>query len=148
MANLNQMKANAISKVTNKGFLAGSAFIGLNAVSEYSAYRDQGKSTMSAVGRTAAMSLFRYTNPVFSTVVEAVPEVYNAGVMANQFRRSKYDEQRMVRENRRTNQIGGGYVDSQHAVTMRQAAVQQIQGNKLNARSALGGEARLFSPFT
>lgn len=41
--------------------------------------------------------------------------------------------------------IGGGFQDSMQAQTMRQAAVQQIQSNKLNARSALGGEARIFS---
>lgn len=41
--------------------------------------------------------------------------------------------------------IGGGFNDTEQAQTMRQAAVQQIQGNKLNARSALGGEGRIFS---
>lgn len=37
------------------------------------------------------------------------------------------------------------YVDTESAYTMRSAAVQAIQGSKLNARSALGGEARLLS---
>lgn len=41
--------------------------------------------------------------------------------------------------------FGGNYQDSRRAMTMRQAAVQQIQGSKLNARSALGGEARILS---
>ncbi|MES9761732.1 hypothetical protein [Priestia megaterium] len=41
--------------------------------------------------------------------------------------------------------VGGNYVDTQRALTMRQAAVQQIQGSKMNARSALGGEARILS---
>lgn len=36
------------------------------------------------------------------------------------------------------------YTDTQQAVTMRQAAVQAIQGSKLNARNALGGEAALM----
>lgn len=40
--------------------------------------------------------------------------------------------------------FGGGYQDSRRALTMRQAAVQAIQGSKLNARSALGGEAQLL----
>jgi hypothetical protein len=40
--------------------------------------------------------------------------------------------------------FGGQYMDTQRAMTMRQAAVQQIQGSKLNARSALGGEAKLL----
>lgn len=36
------------------------------------------------------------------------------------------------------------YVDTRQAVTMRQAAVQAIQGSKMNARNALGGEASLM----
>lgn len=43
------------------------------------------------------------------------------------------------------NTVGGQYMDTQRAQTMRQAAVQAIQGSKLNARSALGGEAQLFA---
>jgi hypothetical protein len=42
-------------------------------------------------------------------------------------------------------QVGGGYHDTQKALTMRQAAVQAIQGSKLNARSALGGEAMILN---
>jgi hypothetical protein len=41
--------------------------------------------------------------------------------------------------------VGGGYHDTQKALTMRQAAVQAIQGSKLNARSALGGEAQILN---
>lgn len=44
--------------------------------------------------------------------------------------------------------VGGGYQDTQRAMTMRQAAVQAIQGSKLNARSALGGEARILNKNT
>ena len=40
--------------------------------------------------------------------------------------------------------MGFNYVDTEQAYTMRQAAVQAIQGSHLNARSALGGEARLM----
>lgn len=36
------------------------------------------------------------------------------------------------------------YMDTQAAMTMRQASVQAIQGSKLNARNALGGEAALM----
>jgi hypothetical protein len=36
------------------------------------------------------------------------------------------------------------YQDTNQAATMRQAAVQAIQGSKLNARNALGGEAALM----
>ncbi|UOE58226.1 hypothetical protein IRB79_26660 (plasmid) [Cytobacillus oceanisediminis] len=46
------------------------------------------------------------------------------------------------------NQVGGNYMDTQRAMTMRQAAVQAIQGSKLNARSALGGEAKIMNPYS
>jgi len=36
------------------------------------------------------------------------------------------------------------YQDTQQALTMRQASVQAIQGSKMNARNALGGEASLM----
>ncbi|MDA1616350.1 hypothetical protein PDK03_07035 [Bacillus cereus group sp. TH204-1LC] len=45
------------------------------------------------------------------------------------------------------NRVGGNYVDTQRAQTMRQAAVQAIQGSKMNARSALGGEAKILNPY-
>jgi hypothetical protein len=41
--------------------------------------------------------------------------------------------------------FGGNYQDTRRALTMRQAAVEAIQGSKMNARSVLGGEARLMS---
>ncbi len=46
------------------------------------------------------------------------------------------------------NEVGGNYVDTQRAQTMRQAAVQAIQGSKMNARSALGGEAKILNPYS
>ncbi|GLF89978.1 hypothetical protein Saga11_12370 [Bacillus safensis] len=41
--------------------------------------------------------------------------------------------------------VGGSYQDTQRALTMRQAAAQAIQGSKMNARSALGGEVKIIS---
>lgn len=41
--------------------------------------------------------------------------------------------------------FGGNYQDTRRALTMRQSAVEAIQGSKLNARSALGGEAKLIA---
>ncbi|MGL4820583.1 MAG: hypothetical protein ACRC5C_11480 [Bacilli bacterium] len=46
------------------------------------------------------------------------------------------------------NTIGRGFNDTQAAQTMRQAAIQAIQGSKMNARSALGGEAKILNPYT
>lgn len=41
--------------------------------------------------------------------------------------------------------FGGQYQDTRRAQTMRQAAVEAIQGSKMNARSALGGEAKILN---
>jgi hypothetical protein len=41
--------------------------------------------------------------------------------------------------------LGGTYMDTQRAVTMRQAAVQAIESSKMNARSSLGGEAKILA---
>lgn len=41
--------------------------------------------------------------------------------------------------------VGGNYMDTQRALTMRQAAVKQIESSKMNARSSLGGEAKILS---
>lgn len=48
--------------------------------------------------------------------------------------------------NRESGKIGTDfrYTDTQQAQTMRQAAVQAIQGSKMNARNSLGGEAALM----
>lgn len=74
---------------------------------------------------------------------------YNAAKLAGEgasaaidFRRRKGHQ--IAAENR-YNTIGRGFSDTEAAQTMRQAATQQIQANKMNARSALGGEARIFS---
>jgi hypothetical protein len=47
----------------------------------------------------------------------------------------------------KNNVVGGNYMDNQRALTMRQGAVQAIQGSKMNARSALGNEAKILNPY-
>lgn len=55
---------------------------------------------------------------------------------------------RTINQGRQWNQLhrpqGTTYMDTQKNLTMRQSAVQAISGSKLNARSAMGGEARLM----
>lgn len=74
---------------------------------------------------------------------QLAPSVVQGAQAAHQFRRTKAEEFANIRQY--SQQVGGQYMDTNQALTMRQAAVEQIQGNKLNARSALGGEARIFS---
>lgn len=120
---------------------------GLNTYSDYNSYRDQGASTVGAAARTAVSTALFHSNPALMTAIQTLPLVYQAGVAAHDFRRRKSEEMWENNTPRPYGGLGGGYVDTKAAQTMRQAAVQQIQGNKLNARSALGGEARLFSPW-
>ena len=47
------------------------------------------------------------------------------------------------KDNRQTG-LRSTYTDSEQALTMRQAAVQAIQGSRMNARNALGGEANMM----
>lgn len=83
-------------------------------------------------------------NPALMFAATLAPMAVQGGVAAHKFRRKRTEERYDMRHNS-YGQIGGGFIDTMQAQTMRQAAVQQIQGNKLNARSALGGEARIFS---
>ncbi|WPA89739.1 hypothetical protein MTATph1_CDS0252 [Moorella phage MTATph1] len=41
--------------------------------------------------------------------------------------------------------LGGNYIDTQAAATMRQQAVKAIQESNFNARLALGNEARMYA---
>jgi hypothetical protein len=61
---------------------------------------------------------------------------------AHQWKRQKVNQWNMQHMQ---GAIGSNYQDTQRAFTMRQAAVQVIQGSKMNARSALGGEARILA---
>ena len=70
----------------------------------------------------------------------AATSLPHAGVAVAQTVRDRRDEWNQLH---RPN-FGGKYRDTDHAYTMRQAAVQAISGSKMNARSAIGGEARLM----
>ena len=92
--------------------------------------------------RAGAETALWYTAPGLMTAYTAattIPSVASAGI---QWHRGKVNE---WNRSFLQGQVGGNYVDTQRALTMRQAAVQSIQGSKLNARSALGGEARILS---
>lgn len=83
------------------------------------------------------------TNPALMAGVQLAPLAVQGTIAAHDFRRRRGQEIQDAKYNR--GRVGGNYMDTSQAQTMRQAAVQQIQGNKLNARSALGGEARIFA---
>lgn len=119
------------------------------AQSSWSVKRDveEGHSMKSSIGRELFTSaLFMYNAPLAMAVTGA-PMIYGGAKMAHQFRRQKHESIIGGMEHAAGNTVGGNYLDTNQAATMRQAAVQQIQGNKLNARSSLGGEARIFSGY-
>ena len=99
----------------------------------------------SAVTKEAVNTALWMTAPGVMAAATAAPMIA-AGVQgAYRFRRQRHEAITGQLNHATSGVVGGNFQDSEHAATMRQAAVQQIQGNKLNARSALGGEARIFS---
>lgn len=125
----------------------GMLYIGAATYGEIKGYQQTGSSFESAVTKAGAASLVRSFSPVAGAAMDFGPLAYDGLVSANRFRRQKTEDYWSY--SHPENVIGSGmYQDSAQAQTMRQAAVQQIQGNKLNARSALGGEAKLFSPLS
>lgn len=95
-----------------------------------------------AVLKAGASTALWYTAPGLMaayTAATTVPQAAAAGYQWYNQQKQWWNQQHL------TGSVGGNYQDSQRALTMRQAAVQAIQGSKLNARSALGGEARILN---
>lgn len=97
-----------------------------------------GQAIVGEAGEAVAMAIApgAYWTWTIGSMVAGLPgAVYRGG----QAMEERYNESR-----RKLSQPTFRYQDTQQAVTMRQAAVQAIQGSKLNARNALGGEASLM----
>ena len=95
-----------------------------------------------AVLRAGAETALWYTAPALMGIQMAatmIPQMAGAGYQWHKGKASQWQQAHLQ------GQVGGNYMDNQRALTMRQAAVEAIQGSKLNARSALGGEARILS---
>lgn len=101
----------------------------------------QGRSLGSSILRGGLEGLYFSVAPALAATTQIGIPMLNAGI------RGAYAKSRALTE-RHNEQLRPGtnftYKDSQAAYTMRQAAVQAIQGSKLNARNALGGEASLM----
>lgn len=103
---------------------------------------DNGDSFVTASMKAAATTMLWSKFPLAMTAVTAAQVTPAAVAGYNRWHKEKEEwwNQQFYRGT-----VGGNYEDTQRALTMRQAAVAQIQGSKMNARSALGGEARLLS---
>lgn len=98
-----------------------------------------------AVVKAGAQQIYWTMAPTLAAVTTFGPMIGEGAIAAGRFAHSK--QQWWNKQFQHDGMVGGQYVDTQRAQTMRQAAVQAIQGSKMNARSALGGEARIMSPY-
>ena len=132
----------AISKLP--GGKMDKALLGFTAFDMYSNVQ-QGDDVGTALVKAGANQIFWSVAPVPAAIATFGAPIaqgaYQAGVFG--YRKQQWWNQQF----RNNGVVGGNYVDTQRAQTMRQAAVQAIQGSKLNARSALGGEARIMSQY-
>lgn len=120
--------------------VGGMAMEGLGAIQSIK----QSDSFVGGVAKEALNMALYHTNPGLMMALQLAPAAYHGTKALHEFRENRTKEIFDMTYNQ-YGRVGGGYRDTYQAQTMRQAAVQQIQGNKLNARSALGGEARLFA---
>ena len=134
------LKKGATAAVKNP--LAALEILGTGSSMKYR--MNNGDSFMSAAFKETVENALYASNPAIMSAIQMAPLAYQGVKAAHDFRKRKSEEMHDMRYNM-YGKIGGNYMDTSRAVTMRQAAVQQIQGNKLNARSALGGEARIFA---
>ncbi len=104
---------------------------------------DDAGTSMAKAGVTSIMA---GSNPALFTTFTLGSLASDAFLGIQQF---NYQKQQWWNKQYMTNNVmGGNYIDTQRALTMRQAGVQAIQNSKLNARSALGNEAKLIHPFS
>lgn len=137
---MNSISAASKNVLTKKGVALAADF----GIGTYGRVKD-GSGLMSAIGREAISSALWATQPHLMTGIMAAQFAVQGTQAAYAFRRQAHTKFTGMLESAGSNQVGGGYMDTNQAATMRQAAFQQIQGNKINARSALGGEARIFA---
>lgn len=122
----------------------GAAIGGGMFLADTNRYSKQGNNLGTSVMKAGVENILYATNPALMTGIQLAPLAVQGAVAAHDFRKRRAEE---IHTNKYNNsrRVGGDYMDTSQAQTMRQAALQQIQGNKLNARSALGGEARIFA---
>lgn len=129
-----------IKRIGVGGAIAAGGF-GLDTVSRVK----QGQSLGTSLFKSGVENIGYAVNPgLMATATIFAPLAVQGTKAAHTFRRQRGEDLSRAKYSN-FGVVGGNYMDTMQAQTMRQAAVQQIQGNKLNARSALGGEARIFS---
>lgn len=138
---LGTIATRAISTTKGKLLTAGGLGFGIDAASNIYMGDDLGTS----VAKASVTGVLAASNPVLFGGVMAASIAKDAYWGVKQFNMQK--KQWWNAQYATNNTVGGNYMDTQRAQTMRQASVQAIQGSKLNARSALGGEAKIMNPY-
>lgn len=128
-------------KVGKTGMPVGAAasFVGWGGIDMYANLK-QGDDFGTAAVKGAASGMLWTVAPMPMMAITAIPAMKDGAMAFDQWRTQKQDWW----QKQHAGNFGGNYMDSKRALTMRQAAVQQIQGSKLNGRSALGGEAKIL----
>lgn len=118
------------------GIGAAALDVGGNVIANMLSGNSFGTSLLKGIPEAAAYAIAPV--PMFALALSGLPKAAVQGYMAA--------DQRLASNYNMRRQPGTmfSYQDTNQAVTMRQAAVQAIQGSKLNARNALGGEASLM----
>ncbi|MGW6384419.1 hypothetical protein [Peribacillus butanolivorans] len=128
----------SMNKPMSKALKGNLTFSAFEVASNLSAGDDAG----TAILKAGASSALWATAPWAMGIHLAATTLPQAGAALYQQHRQQvqnWNQQHMQ------GSLGGTYMDNQRALTMRQAAVEAIQGSKMNARSALGGEAKILS---
>lgn len=126
----------------HQGKLGMAGVLGMGAIS-VPMNMNAGDSMSTAVVRAGAETALWAVAPWAMTAYEAAtmgPALIDAG---HEWHRNQQTNWNM--KNQRSSIVGGNYQDTQRAATMRQASIEAISGSKMNARSALGGEAKILS---
>jgi hypothetical protein len=130
-------KASANARLGGAG-IGGVAMAGVDTIMNLKSGDDLGTAGVKAAASAILWTAAPWTMGI-AEVASAVPGVVGA---ANQWGKKKTD---WWNTQHLQGNVGGQYQDTQRAFTMRQAAVNQIQSSKMNARSALGGEAQILN---
>lgn len=102
---------------------------------------NRGVPAVSAIGREVAVSALYQAFPQIGIASFA----YNAGKMGVEVYHMMKDSKNQAWTNYHNPNLGGGYQDTQPALTMRQRGAEAINQHRVHGRQVLGQEARLMS---
>lgn len=130
---------NMLSNISTKNLIGPAIGVGAGAMS-YNYHRNEGRnvagSLVAAASEMAVYGMFPWLIgfDIAVPVISGIPAAYQ------QARQRNYN----VRQATDPSLVGGGYIDTQEAYTMRQQANKSIQESYANVRATFGNEARYY----